>query len=510
MEESSLSQMFKKQSPLLLYPKKKVEPEVEVFTSTSLVNLVRIMHPYCLKLHVEDEPRKSHTIFSKEEVWKYERPTEETDEEINVVSDDEPPAKETKEDEVDGNRNNGPKSVLLNGSSPRTPPSRGRKRVSFGSVQVAVFDESEEKELNEKNVRSKTDSAPPNSTKALGTPAGSAPEPQVTNSMRTEAQPLKGGRKSKSLSLQQYRQLRQKRQPLVEKQGNYTTQWPSVSEPPKELTPILCLQGQNKMAHHHPDLHTSDHAAPPPLETKPSSPLRHIGLKRPRSESKITPPASPLTDTRANPTENKKSPPKRPALLSSDPPNPVLLRLPAVHAAPPSTASSQSRLVLLSRDFSPQSAGHLQETQNGSSAVAPHRQTEEFVLKQDCSPDSSTLLQERTECSETPPADSSRSPEEADSASDYKESQPHKCSVSLVRETTLAQTGPDGVRSAHCPSLAPHVSRPSSPISAQQNSFPSEEPPPPQSSCREQRAPGNRDMVVTTPRNHLKGEGSLA
>ncbi|XP_028271528.1 peroxisome proliferator-activated receptor gamma coactivator-related protein 1 isoform X2 [Parambassis ranga] len=488
MEKNSLSQTSKKQSQVLLYPKKKVEPEVEVFTSTSLVNLVRIMHPYCLKLHVEDDkPRKSHTIFSKEEVWKYERPTEETDEEINVVSDDEAPVKETKEeDEVDGNRNDGPKSVLLNGSSPRTPPSRGRKRVSFGSVQVAVFDESEEKELNEKNVTSKTESAPSNSTKALENPADSAPEPQVMDSLRTEAQPLKGGRKAKSLSLQQYRQLRQKRQPLVEKQGNYTTKWPSVSEPPKELTPILCLQGQNKsgfqtkMAHLHPDLHTSDHTSPPPSETKPSSPLRHTGLKRPRSESKITPPASPLIDTRADPSENKKL--KKPALLSSDPPNPVLLPLPVVHTASPSTASSQSKVEFLSRDFSLQSAEHLQETQNGSSAVTLHRQTEEFMLKQDLSPDSSTLLQERTECTETPPADSTRSPEQAESASDCKELQPHKCGVALVIETKRAQTGPDGVRSVHCPSLTPHFSRPSSPISVQQNICPSEEPPPPQSS----------------------------
>ncbi|KAG8015158.1 hypothetical protein GBF38_022472 [Nibea albiflora] len=79
----------------------KTEAEVEVFTSTSLVNLVRIMHPYCMRLHVEEEgdkPRRKDTLFSQEEVWKYERPTEESDEEINVVSDDEVTLQETKEE----------------------------------------------------------------------------------------------------------------------------------------------------------------------------------------------------------------------------------------------------------------------------------------------------------------------------------------------------------------------------------------------------------------------------
>ncbi|XP_070782609.1 peroxisome proliferator-activated receptor gamma coactivator-related protein 1 [Enoplosus armatus] len=326
IERRSPPQLFKQQSQTLFHSKnKKAEAEVEVFTSTSLVNLVKLMHPYCLKLHVEEEGdklRRKHTLFSQEEVWKYERPTEECDEEINVVSDDEVTVTETKEEE-EGHEKSADckilKSVLLNGTSSRAPPSREKKRVSFGLIQVA-------RGLNQKNLTSGHTSETVLVPEALEKPAGSAPERQTPSSEgssnETEVLPPKGETKAKSLSLQQYRQLRQKRQPLVEKQRNYTTKWPRVSEPPKELTPILCLQGQScgpKTAHHYPDgrrsgadqLHrsqtpgykTHQTSAPPrphPPEANPSTHLRRSGLKRPRTESKISSHASPLLDVTAN------------------------------------------------------------------------------------------------------------------------------------------------------------------------------------------------------------------
>ncbi|KAF7645975.1 hypothetical protein LDENG_00195540 [Lucifuga dentata] len=48
--------------------------------------------------------------------------------------------------------------------------------------------------------------------------------------------------KPKSLSLEEYRRLRQQKKAApVEKQGNHSTKWPSLPELPKELPPIPCL-----------------------------------------------------------------------------------------------------------------------------------------------------------------------------------------------------------------------------------------------------------------------------
>ncbi|XP_051936323.1 peroxisome proliferator-activated receptor gamma coactivator-related protein 1 isoform X1 [Hippocampus zosterae] len=48
--------------------------------------------------------------------------------------------------------------------------------------------------------------------------------------------------KPKSLSLAEYRQLRLQKKPVaVDKQGDNSTKWPSLPEPPRELLPIPCL-----------------------------------------------------------------------------------------------------------------------------------------------------------------------------------------------------------------------------------------------------------------------------
>ncbi|CAJ1053710.1 peroxisome proliferator-activated receptor gamma coactivator-related protein 1 isoform X1 [Xyrichtys novacula] len=402
---TSPQKMFKHQSESLFCSQnRKAEPEVEVFTSSSLVNLVKIMHSYCLKLHVEEDEgealRRNHTLFSQGEVWKYERPSEESDEEINVVSDDEVNVKETKTKE-EGNDGKLLKSVLLNGKSSKAPLSREKKRVSFGPVQVASFDELEDKErLNEKNLSSQIVS------KALENPTGSPLESQTPTSdiscNKTEVSTRRGETKAKSLSLQQYRQLRRKRQPLVEKQGNYTTKWPSLPEPPKELTPILCLQGQvqiscgPKAANRYPEVvsksadllcrspapvhktqHTPAPTRPPPSEGKPSSCPQRSRLKRQRNGSRVASHASPkqrvTTNTSVHVPASKISPVKKGAPLSVDPPNPVLLPMPASQTPSPSTlqSSSEVKAKLLSSDSNLLlSSVHLQETQKESSGTS--------------------------------------------------------------------------------------------------------------------------------------------
>ncbi|XP_072319031.1 uncharacterized protein [Eucyclogobius newberryi] len=305
--------------------KDKHKIEGTVFTSLSLVNLVKIMHPYCLKVQVEDEPDKSSqssVLFSKEEVWRYERPTEDIDEEINVVSDDEESAGTTVKTEENGSKPL--KSALLNGS----PTKKEKKRVSFGSVQVTAF------ELD-------------NQTSDTASPTNPSPQAfdnaalQATNSSENDqtsaAQPQTPDGKRKSLSLQQYRQLRQKRQPLVEKQGNYITKWPSVLVPPKELTPILGVNGQTfklPATQHLADNFTVSKTASntQTVKVKASGELPHKA-KRPRPSGKTQPVALP-PDLPV--TVCEKSPTKRHTALSSDPPNPVLVPLPAPH--PPTNA----------------------------------------------------------------------------------------------------------------------------------------------------------------------------
>lgn len=51
--------------------------------------------------------------------------------------------------------------------------------------------------------------------------------------------------KLKTLSLQEYRLLRQKTLPKEEKKTDYRTKWPSVSKTPKGLPPIPCIPGYN-------------------------------------------------------------------------------------------------------------------------------------------------------------------------------------------------------------------------------------------------------------------------
>ncbi|XP_062297614.1 peroxisome proliferator-activated receptor gamma coactivator-related protein 1-like [Scomber scombrus] len=533
VEKNSLSQALKQQSQTLFQPNnRKVENEVEVFTSTSLVNLVKLMHPYCLKLHVEeggkswertarpsasswDKVKKKHTLFSQGEVLKYDRATEDSDEEINVVSDDEAPAKETNEEEEgDENRDDGAllKSILLNGNSSRTPSCREKKRVSFGPVELASFDESMGKELNEKD---QTNGRPV--SEALENPAGSAPEAQtdpsseINSNSEAEGLPPKVETKAKSLSLQQYRQLRQKRQPAVEKQGNYTTKWPSVSEPPKELTPFLCLHGQRqngrrlKTARLHPDstrvstdpLHkpSSHHIAPPsrpnPVEDRPSSHIHRSGSLCPKTESKIISPASPLPDVEANANvnmpESKKCPVKKPTLLSSDPPNPVLLPVPVTQTASPTTAhySTETKVELLNRDSSLEATPHLQETPNESTTLPSQTQPSSSELKpkvsspkQDRNLDSTSLLQEiKNKLSEIVSDISGTSPAlrinttQTESNSERKEPQSQKYSLIPTQDIKLEpkihqSLCPDPVGQITCPFTSTYSSQPTTSLNS--------------------------------------------
>lgn len=238
---------------------------MEVFSSTALINLVKIMHPYCLQLRVEEGGETlstRHSVFSQEQVWKYQRPEEGSDEEINVVSDDDgrPEEKESL------------RSVLWTENSPRK-----RKGVSFGAVQVSSSEGSLQARWREKNQKS----------------SGEAPSDVAGDA---EVGPLK-----KSLSLQQYRQRQRARAPLVEHSGNYTAKWPRVSGTPQELTPILGLQGPNSCDTNHRDRPTTASTS------RLSACLDPRRTRRSRAESRICSPRR--LSAAANPNVSSDPPP---------------------------------------------------------------------------------------------------------------------------------------------------------------------------------------------------------
>ncbi|KAK7930252.1 hypothetical protein WMY93_006647 [Mugilogobius chulae] len=276
----------------LLHPiNTKVDMEVEVFTSLSLVNLVKIMHPYCLKLQVGMNLRR-------QEVWKYERPSEDIDEEINVVSDDEGSAEKT---------------VKIQENTCK--PLKSKKRVSFGAVQVTSFDQDSQTSGISSSVANHSPKALDNHTELQATNSSE-------NDQLSDVEQQKAEGKRKLLSLQQYRQLRQKRQPLVEKQGNYMTKWPLVTVPPKELTPILGVNGQKQTHFNSVASRNSKDISTQIKASKLSNDLPQKA-KRSRLVGK-TQPVVPLPNLPA-------SVPKKSTILSSDPPNPVLVPLPVQH-----------------------------------------------------------------------------------------------------------------------------------------------------------------------------------
>ncbi|XP_077427823.1 uncharacterized protein LOC144055586 isoform X2 [Vanacampus margaritifer] len=372
-----LQPVFRQQSRTLFKdPNKKADTEVNVFTSSSLVNLVKLMHPYCLKMHVEEEGKshqstdgpsqspweevhKENAMFSQGEIWKYEKPTGDSDEDINVVSDDDDtPLKETQEDKEDVANTDSTllKSALFTSKSSSCVFLGAKKRVSFGPVQVASFDQSVEAEFNEKT---------PSSVASGDTPEGPVfVGPSISLEMNNVAEDslAKCQVKAKSLSLQEYRQLRQKRQPRLEKKGSNTTKWPSVPQPPKELTPILCSHGQSQNLCEvkiSPHLKSTNSIYPPqkatcrtscrqpsePREKKPLFAGRHCRFKSPQIKSKRTSldgskSNSERTSTPVKRAASKKSTLKNPTLLSTDPPNPVIIRLPVSQMATPANCHS--------------------------------------------------------------------------------------------------------------------------------------------------------------------------
>lgn len=120
--------------------------------------------------------------------------------------------------------------------------------------------------------------------------------------------------KPKSLSLQEYRRLRQHKKPSPpEKTGDNSTKWPSLMEPPRELPPIPCLPDPNPRD---PRCVASSLAKKEPVpDIMPAWQPRGPAAP-PTPEALLVPPASMLTSSRK--PEHPKSVPPPPSKLTEN------------------------------------------------------------------------------------------------------------------------------------------------------------------------------------------------
>uniref|UniRef100_A0A9J7YQU9 Si:dkey-93h22.8 n=1 Tax=Cyprinus carpio carpio TaxID=630221 RepID=A0A9J7YQU9_CYPCA len=217
-----------------------------------LADLVRHMHPYCIRTHLEKETRASAEEEEEEEEFVDVEGYEEQEESIRDQSghgpdlnpkaerDDEPnaPNTDSQEENVTCSGRSGKRtprcSALVTASDVKM---QKKKTVTFAFDLISVHEIPPDDEESDSE---------PTSCKA-----------DVTSSQ-----------KPKALSLDQYRLLRQSRQPPEEKQMDFRTKWPSLPDLPRELPPILPQ----------PDPNTPSGEILPAVKTPPSRPR---GVTRP-------------------------------------------------------------------------------------------------------------------------------------------------------------------------------------------------------------------------------------
>ncbi|KAA0707365.1 PGC-1-related coactivator [Triplophysa tibetana] len=200
-----------------------------------LLDLVRHMHPYCLRTYVEKDIRNNdvHVSSEEEEEFVDVEGYDEQEENVAELSGKDSDLNSLSEENTSSSRdaNQMPqRSALVK----KSETSRTKKRVSF-AVHLTLVYEIPPEELD-------SDLPGPSVLEGhvdeLFSPACDDPETLSSKSERmcdnTSPQ------KPKSLSLQQYRLLRQNKQlPLDERRMDHRTKWPSLLDLPSELLPIL-------------------------------------------------------------------------------------------------------------------------------------------------------------------------------------------------------------------------------------------------------------------------------
>lgn len=120
---------------------------------------------------------------------------------------------------------------------------RRKKKVRFAPDLASIHMYQVEDEANEGDVPDALSSADHTDDLKMADSQASALSGNSTEAKKTPSQ--NGNTKLKTLSLQEYRLLRQKMLPQEAKKTDFRTKWPSVPKTPKELPPIPCMPGYN-------------------------------------------------------------------------------------------------------------------------------------------------------------------------------------------------------------------------------------------------------------------------
>lgn len=266
-----------------------------------LLDLVRHMHPYCLRTHVEKDIRNTDVNVSseeEEEVFVDVEGYEEQEENITGLSGKDSDLNFVSEENIvtplHRDVNKMPqRSALVK----KSDTSRTKKRVSFAVHLTLVYEIPPEE----------SDSDSPGSSvleDCVDERCGLGCDDSETLSSKTEQTcDITHPQKPKALSLQQYRLLRQTKQlPLDEKRMDHRTKWPSLPDVPRELLPIL------------PQVN---------LKTPPDENIQTDAVHRERSSSR----SNEVRRSSCRNASKVKSAEKRSANISVDPPNPTIVTL---------------------------------------------------------------------------------------------------------------------------------------------------------------------------------------
>ncbi|KAM9460588.1 uncharacterized protein Hap1MRO34_017102 [Clarias gariepinus] len=291
------------------------------FVMVSLVDLVRHMHPYSLKMAVD----KKESLRDIEELHE-----EEEDVFVDVVGDEDAQETVLGKPLVSTSSDLGSEQIVPSLQSPALSSAIHKSKVYEEDILKTCSPNCEEEKEKGRSGRMKKtvrfapdlasihvyqveDEAEEDIPNALS-PADVTDDPKLADSVSqtlalsvnsaevTKKMPSQNGNtKLKTLSLQEYRLLRQKTLPKEERKMDYKTKWPSVPETPTELPPIPCIPGYNSS---------------------------QVNVYIPSPNSKTSTPSK----SRRNLPLPLKSPPKQTKLVRKpvqavDPPNPVTVSL---------------------------------------------------------------------------------------------------------------------------------------------------------------------------------------
>ncbi|KAL6468787.1 hypothetical protein MHYP_G00223110 [Metynnis hypsauchen] len=316
------------------------------YVFVSLVDLVRHMHPYSLRVGLvkeegvrdvcelqeedvfvdvvgDDELQDTHDAnmpgFSPEQKFPHpqtpaavSKSKKGLDKEVSVARSKEMCSSNCGEQNNNDISNKKPyKSVLATTSS----AGRVKKKVSFAPDLASVHEYQVEDEASECHW---SDTPIPEELKTADCDFTTSTLGKNFTGASTSAPSQHNSAKPKSISLQEYRLLRGKTLPKEERKMDYRTKWPSVPEHPCELPPIPCIPGYS----------------PPQVNSKTSF-----------ANARVCASGSP-TKPRRNLHMLVKSPPKQNAVQAVDPPNPVIVPLPTLVPIPAKTSwSSEEQTV---------------------------------------------------------------------------------------------------------------------------------------------------------------------